>query len=451
MSKRQQLRDKNIDKAVLNVVDSLLNNVEYNLNSRDSRFSDSENVVFQWRETSREMEVKSKRFRRTVNKINFSINHNFGQFNDLFQIESNIDNLYEQFMTKQLEDCEGDDLVSIGITHSELAGKPLFIPPTRKHSFKKESLFNVLYEVSQSNNSFLLAGTLSLELNVTAKARGRGKSKSRAPVTIDQAKNNSKSVILINNKNNGCGFHAIAVAVAKHELEPNSYEWACLRKDTNNAQTLSAKKLALRCGLPYDKEVSCDDYIVIQSALKEYQLVVIDGLNKTNRLFIGPNYKVKKAYIELVDYQDGVSHYNAVVNITAYMGQSYHCEHRHRSYSHKYDHACAFICELCLNFPKCSEPSVKISCKNCNIDFLGKICYERHLFGKNNICRNRQRCTMCLCFYYGKHDCDFKKCKNCGENYKLQHHYCYLKNLNVEKITKEDNHNKIIVSYDIER
>jgi len=42
-------------------------------------------------------------------------------------------------MTKQLENCESDDLVSVGITHSELTGKPLFIPPTRKHSFKKES------------------------------------------------------------------------------------------------------------------------------------------------------------------------------------------------------------------------------------------------------------------------------------------------------------------------
>jgi hypothetical protein len=417
--------------------------------SKEVEYKDEE-PLFEWEEISRDPEITSRRYRRKTNKTTFKISHNFGSFSDLFQIESNIDNLYEEFMKKQLENADSDDLVSVSISHSELTGKPLFIPPRRKHTFDKESLFNVLYEVAQSNNSFLLAGSLSLQVNITEKAKGSGKSNPKPPITHEQMKNNSRCVILINNKNNGCGFHALAVCKAKHELAVNSYEWACIRKNTNSAQTFAAKDLANNCGLPYNKEVSCDDFPKIQAFLFNYQMVVIDGHNKNNRLYIGPNYKKEKLYIELIDSQNGVSHYNSIINIVAYMGQSYYCEHCHKPYSHKYTHSCAFICESCFIFPKCSETLAKINCKNCNIDFSGHACYERHLDGRNNICKNRKKCANCLVIYNRKHDCNSQKCRHCGEQYKFQHHYCFLKNLNIDKLAEEDSHKKIIVSYDIE-
>jgi hypothetical protein len=419
--------------------EELSKSVEYN-----------EEPLFEWKEISRTPEIASRRYRRRTNKTTFKINHNFGSFSDLFQIESNIDSLYEEFMKKQLENADSDDLVSVSISHSELTGKPLFIPPRRKHTFDKESLFNVLYEVAQSNNSFLMAGTLSLEVNITEKARGSGKHNPKAPITHNDKKNNSRSVILINNKNNGCGFHALVVSKAKYELPPNSYEWACIRKNTNGAQTSAAKELALKCGLPYDKEVSCDDFPKIQDILTDYQIVVIDGHSKTNRIYIGPHFKRTKIYIELIDSQKGVSHYNSITNINAYMGQSYYCEHCHKAFSHKYIHSCAFTCESCFIFPKCSEVSAKINCKNCNIDFLGQECYERHLEGRNNVCKNRKKCLNCLVTHNGKHDCNSQKCRHCGEVFKFKHHYCFLRNLNIDKLAEEDSHKKIIVSYDIE-
>jgi hypothetical protein len=143
-----------------------------------------------------------------------------------------------------------------------------------------------------------MAGTLSLEVNITEKARGSGKHNPKAPITHNDKENSSRSVILINNKNNGCGLHALVVSKAKYELLPNSYEWACIRKNTNGAQTSAAKELALKCGLPYDKEVSCDDFPKIQETLDDYQIVVIDGHSKTNRIHIGPHFKRTKIYID---------------------------------------------------------------------------------------------------------------------------------------------------------
>jgi hypothetical protein len=407
-----------------------------------------EEDLFEWKETSREPEVTSRRFRRRSNKITFKIIHNFGSFSDLFQIESNIDNFYEEFMKKQLENADAEDPVSVSISHSELTGKPLFIPPKRKHLFDRKSLFNVLYEVAQSNNSFLLAGDLKLEINITEKARGQGKKIPKPPITVEQMKNKSRSVILISNKNNGCGFHALVVCKAKHELSKGSYAWLCMRRDGNNAQTIAARQLARNCGLDYNKEVSSDDFPKIQNFLKDYQIVVIDGHNKSNRIYVGHIYRKKKLFIELIESSCGVSHYNSITNIVPYMGQSYYCEHCHKSYLVKYSHSCEFICKCCFNYPICSEQNEKINCENCKIDFSGMDCYDKHLIGRNNVCKSRKKCIECLSVYVGKHECNLKKCRNCVEQYKLKHHYCYLKNLNIEKLS-EDHNKKIIVSYDI--
>jgi len=420
------------------------------------------NVLFEWRAVKAPNgdEVIHKywsTFRRHQVKAKFNIKHNFGAFSDLFSIEKSIDNMFNNFMSKQLSNFNDNDLASINIEHENLHGNNLFIPPFKIRDFNPQSFFNAIYEVSQSNKSFLLNGVLSLEVNITKAIRGSGnsseppkkKAKIKPPVTKDEIINNSRSVVEIHNLDNGCAFHAIVVCIAKHEIS-NDYEWQCIRRNTNNLRSIRAKALALKCGYTLEKSIDIYDFSKIQSFIN-YQIIVIDSANKKNRLYIGDSAKPKKIYLLHTNKIINKYHYDSIVNIKGYMQTKYYCEHCHTSYRNIYQHMCIFICEKCKKFPKCSNSNIEVLCRVCNISFYSKSCYDNHLKDVNNVCKNVKKCKRCFQVYYGyKHVCDEKVCKICYEKYRLENHYCYLRPKNIEKLLEEDNNNKMIGSYDIE-
>ena len=66
--------------------------------------------------------------------------------------------------------------------------------------------------------------------------------------------------------------------------------------------------------------VTINDFPLIQRNLNEYQLIVIDGNNKYNRLYVGGEYKDKKIYIRCSTLRDNNYHFDSIINIKAYMG-----------------------------------------------------------------------------------------------------------------------------------
>ena len=69
-------------------------------------------------------------------------------------------------------------------------------------------------------------------------------------------------------------------------------------------------------------------------------------------------------------------------------------------------------------------------------------------------CKGRKHCEECLCSYKedkkNPHVCGEYKCKDCEKKYTEQPHYCMLKPLDLDKLIKEDEINKIVVTFDIE-
>ena len=416
-----------------------------------------ENAIFTWKnvKTPGGKDVTNEyweTFRRNRLRAKFKIDHNFGHFNNLFQIEKNIDYMYESFMAEQLKNFKDEDSVSVYIKHDNLQGTNIFIHPFEKRNFNKESFFNAIYEVAQSNTSFLLSGYLTLEINVTKNLKGSGDKKSRVPQTKKENQTKSRSIILIENDDNGCCFHALAVAMAKQELSKDAkYDWQCMRRDTNKFRTNFALKLAKKCGFDLNKPVKIDDLKIIERNIG-YQVIVIDDKNTSNRLFVG-NYQTKRLYLSLRKTIMNEYHYDAIINIKGYMGNKFFCEYCHKGYNNYLQHKCTFICERCFQFPPCNKNSFKILCQECNFEFFGQNCYDKHreILCKNNICSNHRKCEICLQEYYGKkHECDEKYCKICCQPYKLEKHYCYLKTIEEDKLIKNDINKKFIVAYDIE-
>ena len=127
MSWREKVKDKNIYKNVNELLSDLLTNVESDLSQSGSGSSNNNNensvsdeVVFKQEKISKSIESKNVRFKRGVKKTTYKIDHNFGSFTDLYQIESNIDNLYETFINEHLSSNKSSDIVSCNIFRSEL-------------------------------------------------------------------------------------------------------------------------------------------------------------------------------------------------------------------------------------------------------------------------------------------------------------------------------------------
>ena len=448
MDWRRKLYEKFIVKEVIDEMVNIIENDENNLPQIEYNNQIGEglpNINFTWKEISKSAKVTSARFKRTTEKTTFLVEHNFGAFSDLFLIENNIDELFNEFMQKQLENASENDVISLNISHDNLNGKPIFVSPQYKRNFNKHSFFNAIYEISQSNETFLFNGKLSIDVNIMKQIQGSGKRKMKIPITAEESLQRKSSVITINNNDNGCFFHALAVCKGRYEIS-DKYLWQCMRRDTRKIRTIEAMKLANNCGYNLNTSITCEDFPKIAVSLGEFQLIVIDSNNKTNRIFVG---KVNKQQKLFVLFNEDDCHFDAITNINGFMGAHHYCAHCHKTYDHIYGHKCEFICDKCFQFPICND-TTKIMCQLCNFEFNGEICYNNHLSGKNTVCRNIKKCLSCSMKYSLKHECDVKRCKNCGDNYKLEKHFCYLKTLNLEKLTKQDENNKIIISYDIE-
>ena len=216
----------------------------------------------------------------------YQIQHNLNNFNDLFSVKTAIDTFYDRFMTQTLRQYSENDLVSVCVEHSELNGQNIFIAPFHKKNYSKEMFFNALYEVAQSNKSFLIEGKLKIQVNVTKALHASGRTK--APVTLVEKLNSSRSVIVVNNRDNGCVFHAIVICIEKLCLSKDDPQrWQSIRRDTGNLRTKLAGELAALCSMSLDKEISISDLSEIQPYLS-HQIVVIDNKDINNKLYIRP-------------------------------------------------------------------------------------------------------------------------------------------------------------------
>ena len=291
-------RNKIIVNSVLkDIVSKVGENLEVSelLNQTGSGGDIPENAVFEWHllkdAQGNEISTKySSRFRRQERRARFNIKHNFGAFSDLFDVERNIDNMFHQFMVKQLENVGENDLISINIIHEELERSlgNIFIPPFRKKDFNlfNQSFFNAIYEVSQSNTTFLLNGLMTLDLNITQALNGSGSEKDKKrirvkpPQTKDEKIKASRSIIGIKNEDNGCAFHALAVCIKRYQIpKQNLYDFECIRRNTNKVRENFAFYLANLCGFNLSKSVYITDFKLIQEKIPDYQIIIIDEKN----------------------------------------------------------------------------------------------------------------------------------------------------------------------------
>ena len=74
-----------------------------------------------------------------------------------------------------------------------------------------EPFLNSIYEISQSNQMFLLNGKLNITIRIIKSIQGSGFKRGRnlQPTTFNEASIRKRSVVVIKNSSNSCGYLAL--------------------------------------------------------------------------------------------------------------------------------------------------------------------------------------------------------------------------------------------------
>lgn len=393
------------------------------------------------------MESYNQRFKRITTTTTYAVTHKVDEVRSLWDIEEAIDNFYASLMEKHLQAAGDQDVITVEVTHSELS-HPIFIPPQRRFNFNKAEFLNSLFQVSQSNATFLLDGKLTLSVTVVKALAGSGKRK--APETCAEFAKRKQSVITINNEDTSCGYRALFLS-KYHTDHGNAKpkEWRAIREDLRSVQYEGGMDLATSLDLDFHSPLSIDGIQKAQTKLRgEYQIIVIDSKTRA-QLFIGPSAD-KEIYLEFEDGSPG--HFNSIINIHGYFNRNHYCKHCNVGFNDRFYHACPGACKSCRGYPSCSLTNDVLVCDDCNIQFYGRLCMQRHLSFK--FCKRRRKCTNCLATYIVRadrpHQCNKGYCQKCKMEYTVYPHHCFITPKDEEKLKEQDNELKIFVAYDIE-
>ena len=406
-------------------------------------------------------DVTNTRFSRTIISRDYEITHNLTENTNLFDVEFEIDQMFNEIITPLLQNARENDIITGYIFHNRLQ-TPIFVVPQRVLYFKRhhkskflESAFNVI----QSNKTILLDGRLSIEISITRPVSNIGV---QVMMTAGDKNREKLSVVRINTIDKDCLLRAVCVARYYKENDVKNKKVRDAIRAQNKQREL-ARQLAQQCAVTYGKPLNIPDVQKIQSHLSEYQIVLIESHNNTVK-FTGdilPNYwyERKQLYLLWTENSGNTSHVDVITNITAFLSsptkhiRSF-CLPCGIGFQWHYFHNCDFTCNKCKTQPPHNDSNT-ISCSLCNRDFKGQQCFDAHKLEINknvSVCINFTKCLKCKLVYNRnkQHVCKRPICEKCGKQVQEKYHKCFIQPMNAKRVKLEDGITKIFIFYDIE-
>lgn len=392
--------------------------------------------------------TRSSRFRREEKCVTYKVNHDFDSEN-IVSASQRIDNFFEEILDVELQGTHEDDFYSCYVVTPNMSqDQRIYVPPHRVGNRSPKDLFDALYNVSQSNQEFLLEGEFTLRVCIVTMPMA---GKNKAPTTALKQSSMKKSVISISNNNSSCAFLAIALGMMLNSLPKDSPLFKRLRSNKEKKRHVrAAKELANKCGMDYNHHVSIPQLEALQAVVNsEVKIVVIDSLDTINKIFVGRSKSKNIVFLEYVNPIDGnVGHFNLIPDIDRYIPKRIKmCLSCLQSYDQRYQHRCSESCRACLSIPPCT-PDIYVECQTCNRLFVSEMCFGLHMM--NNRCITASVCQRCRRTEKSNHNCEEYHCRSCSESYTIQPHFCYMKPLSLDKLQEEDAVRKFVVCYDIE-
>jgi len=155
------------------------------------------NQFVNWRLVEELEPVEIQKFRRIEKHASFEVIHNIFKSSNLMEYQKQIDDSYEAAIRHLIDGHQGYDYFSAKIEHESLKSS-IYLRPEKIENFDKTRFLNKVFMVSQSDDGFLLNGSLEVKVVITKKMVGSGRS-TKAPKTYEQDRINKKSIVVIKN------------------------------------------------------------------------------------------------------------------------------------------------------------------------------------------------------------------------------------------------------------
>lgn len=404
----------------------------------------------------------TKKFRYSEKTVLLKVSHNLATIRDIFSVAPAIDNLGDKIIRPHIQGLKTTDVVSVTICHDDLHREHFgdIYMNFKAGRYDKENFGNHIFQVCQSNSSFLLDGVLRVQIAIFKDTSGSGGHASNNPRTLEEKLKKMTSIVSVNRDDHMCGYRAFVLgryAIDHRNDADFAKNWDAYCRERVRFirdQLTDLKSDGIDISVPLDNE----GFRKIDETYSDYQLVVFavsDGEQLKNaRLAFKANgdYERKRIVLLLVEGKEGYGHYYLVHTGKEHLlfDHKQFCVSCETSYKHPFTHKCKDTCTQCFSSPSCAECSTQI-CECCGRGFFGDNCFARHI--QNNVCQTITICKSCGIQHNSKtstHRCSGKPCFKCGEAITTGKHYCWMKPIDKEKLKKEDAKNKIIVVFDIE-
>ncbi|XP_074602569.1 uncharacterized protein LOC141856202 [Brevipalpus obovatus] len=159
---------------------------------------------------------RSRTFHRSEIIRKYRVKHNLSMCTTPLDVEVDKDNFYRQLLNDVLSHSEPRDIYSVYI-NSETLSRPIFIHPSRVENRDNEAFLNALYEISQSNPSFLTHGELSIQVDLVKSIRGGGRCP-KAPQSSDAKRTKmTRSLVILDSSVGFCFLRALAMCIYHKE------------------------------------------------------------------------------------------------------------------------------------------------------------------------------------------------------------------------------------------
>jgi hypothetical protein len=339
--------------------------------------------------------------------------------------EETIAELVDFFM----ERVRPTDKIGIVLRSETLTGEPQGLSYRNADNLGADTLWQLIYRVSQSNKDFLLQGNMEVKVQIVSLPRGYGKNlRPRFVTNFEDFSNKNKGMIAIPNDQGRCLSLALAVGIlAMEDLQK------AMRLATDLPRLKRrAKELRELSDCTLDNGAGYEVIEKFQNVIPYIRVIVFDEL-KGKSIYYDKQLKDAEHVLPLLLVNE---HYSVITSYTAAFGCSYFCTACNTPYSQQGRHSCSAKCQSCASMPPCErQPNYDTTCQACGRWFKSLSCYNTHLVNKVNktqtVCQNFFKCLTChrtYKRYKGRkpHACGEFFCKNCG-SHAPHDHRCYMK------------------------
>jgi DNA polymerase type B, organellar and viral len=344
----------------------------------------------------------------------------------------------------QIRALEGqNDRVSVTVISS--GGSAICTGFFKRKDLRFDLICSEIYNVSQSNENFLLTDKILLKVSTVKDLHGKGSDQARKNMRQAGKKTSqigikapSRHIMLPNriNNENICLLAAVVIGQKwwTHKLNRKSRdainEYKQAKRQNSPTFARWVHDLQAQAHLDLAAGAGVQEIMELDRALGEhFKLKVFSGRSVRDLIFGGGADKhVAAKTITLLHERD---HFTFLSSTAAFLRCKFFCDTCNRGYNNRIQHSCFNRnCTSCKT--QCSARNGQTSrheCVNCNLVFLSDDCYRNHLA---TVCDIRKCCADCGTLYWLNvqknytHQCNELYCRVC-KKYMPQDHLCYMK------------------------